>query len=787
MPLRIEFQALMMLVLLSAHVSWFGCVVSAELNVSYTQYNFDSPIVDYFWCSNSNESNSTKHLMVLTEMGFVYKSQEKGPTFSKLNDHIFSKGEDSTIAWFIRHPSNHEMIIFVGSKGVNWVTEDCGKTARKLALGKGIIEIDFHPTEEKWIIASSWTKCEDFIETSCEIYKELFVSRDMGEHWNLIASGVIQFSWFPSLEDNEASKRRILLLSQNHGLLKLKGELEYTLSYSDDFFQTSKVLFNRARHFVLSSNFLFVAGVNQEDKQEAMLSASSIKGINAFHFSEIILPFTRLRELSYTVLESESSRVVLNVNHNSDNYLYGNIYVSDSRGVTYSLSLKNNIRNPRGDDFDFYKAKGIDGIYIANSIDEEMLRFHLQSGNKALISSEGKRIRNRKGKEKPTTMKNLQDELKEFVKSYISFNKGGSWNLLAAPTLDSKGHRITCEDESCTLHIQFESMGLTHLQKILSLDEVPGLLIANGNVGTFLSNNPEDINTYISRDGGRTWKELAKGSHAFAAVNSGEEILLFPLNTPSNKFAYTFDDGQHWFEYELSTEPFEILNIVRAEGNDMLLTLVGEKVGEGGSSEGVIVNLNLTNALQGVCNDQALIEDLQAEAPSVTSLCFLGQEYHVRKRDFLSRCNIPLREKIQFSSFIETSTCACQEEDWECDAGFTNISGVCTWNQNFRKGLTPEMSENCVSFYYQSQGYRKVPGSICAEGVDHSPLKMDCPLRFLNVKRNMMLLALVFALIVYLLYLCSSSLMSNLCGWNRRDSKNYFPDGEEKEEEKRLK
>jgi hypothetical protein len=36
------------------------------------------------------------------------------------------------------------------------------------------------------------------------------------------------------------------------------------------------------------------------------------------------------------------------------------------------------------------------------------------------------------------------------------------------------------------------------------------LVIATGNVGHFLSENPEEINTYLSSDAGVSWKEVIK-------------------------------------------------------------------------------------------------------------------------------------------------------------------------------------------------------------------------------------------------------------------------------------
>ena len=43
--------------------------------------------------------------------------------------------------------------------------------------------------------------------------------------------------------------------------------------------------------------------------------------------------------------------------------------------------------------------------------------------------------------------------LDEFIKTKISFDKGGLWNDLKAPFLDSEGERVYCKNQECSLHL----------------------------------------------------------------------------------------------------------------------------------------------------------------------------------------------------------------------------------------------------------------------------------------------------------------------------------------------
>ena len=84
----------------------------------------------------------------------------------------------------------------IGTHGVNWVTEDCGANLKALNSGKKIHELKFHPSQRSWALAAGWTSCEDFDDGEpCEIYKELYMTKDLGNSWQFLKSHVFDFSW----------------------------------------------------------------------------------------------------------------------------------------------------------------------------------------------------------------------------------------------------------------------------------------------------------------------------------------------------------------------------------------------------------------------------------------------------------------------------------------------------------------------------------------------------------------------------------------------------------------
>ena len=87
-------------------------------------------------------------------------------------------------------------MLFVGSSQTNWYTTNCAADIQLMQAGRNIKEFQFHPIERDWVLASTYTSCEDFAsEDPCRIYKMLYVSQDLGKTWKFIADYVIQFSW----------------------------------------------------------------------------------------------------------------------------------------------------------------------------------------------------------------------------------------------------------------------------------------------------------------------------------------------------------------------------------------------------------------------------------------------------------------------------------------------------------------------------------------------------------------------------------------------------------------
>jgi len=61
--------------------------------------------------------------------------------------------------------------------------------------GKKVQEFLFHPTERTWALVASWTTCAEFINEPCRIYKELYMTQDLGKSYIKLSNYVYDFNW----------------------------------------------------------------------------------------------------------------------------------------------------------------------------------------------------------------------------------------------------------------------------------------------------------------------------------------------------------------------------------------------------------------------------------------------------------------------------------------------------------------------------------------------------------------------------------------------------------------
>lgn len=180
---------------------------------------------------------------------------------------------------------------------------------------------------------------------------------------------------------------------------------------------------------------------------------------------------------------------------------------------------------------DFGKIKSLEGTYMSNVIDQ-------------------------------TVLQNQQVRKKQnYRQTRISFNRGGSWVSLVPPKKDDLNRTINCYDsESCQLHLHSNSN--YQFGPFYSTVNAVGLVIGTGNVGKYLSNKADQINTFFSRDGGVSWSQIASGSHIYEMANHGGLLLLVDDQTPVRQALFSYNEGISFHKVKFADKDVYADNII---------------------------------------------------------------------------------------------------------------------------------------------------------------------------------------------------------------------------------
>lgn len=198
----------------------------------------------------------------------------------------------------------------------------------------------------------------------------------------------------------------------------------------------------------------------------------------------------------------------------------GNVYISDAKGIRYSLSLPNNIRTSTGE-CEFDKVLSLEGVYLANfkdTIDGPNTPSQADAtgpptsdpGDLTAVDRAGDRLTQEEieaeaegvqvdleKKHRSVASRSRQEEV---VRTVISFDKGGVWSYLKAPKVDSRGQKIDCPPDRCWLHLN----GITHFSEFApfySVENAVGIIMGTGNVGSYLRTEKDEVREQPPRQG----------------------------------------------------------------------------------------------------------------------------------------------------------------------------------------------------------------------------------------------------------------------------------------------
>jgi len=598
----------------------------------------------------------------------LHRSKDGGLTWSNITDKLPGATTGNLPAFLYPSTTDKNKIYIRGEGSTCWISNNQGASWESVKPEKSFRNLLWHPFLSDWALSSVNPN-----PSSPYGPYELYVTLDFGRSWKLVSSNVYDYEW------GDAGVRYVS--NNTIYIIKAVDDL-FDLVQTDDF---GSSFYTVQQHCVglVFRGMAVLAAVYLPTTDEVILKISPDVGSPIKHFYEAQFPFGNdLPNNAYYLLDDSTGAVFIGIDHGVSSS-WGNIYLSGSLGYRFIISLQYAAMDARYALYDFLAIRGLPGIYISNTVSD------------------------------------WQDNNVGYLQTFITFDNGATWEKLSAPHFDIDGNPIDCTG-SCGLQLHGWSSLLNSFGPVYSTPTSIGIVIGTGNIGSLLSYDETQLNTYISRDGGLTWKELLKGNTIYEIGDGGGIVVIAQLNQLTSTLYYTLDEGKTLQSFSFTNNPIQVVNIISGP------TLRGTKFVVLGirSGRSVLIGLDFSAAFDRQCNSGLDYENWSpSNGMGNGTSCLLGRDIVYRRRKQGAECFTGMVDHI-----VSISPCTCTEEDWECDFGYAraNANAPCEISISPPPFYPPPFCPAGTT-YNRSNGYQKEAGNGCVGGVDHSPTVVECP------------------------------------------------------------
>lgn len=308
------------------------------------------------------------------------------------------------------------------------------------------------------------------------------------------------------------------------------------------------------------------------------------------------------------------------------------LYLSDASGLYYTRILDRVLFIPRNDSIlrnrndilDFVPLPGIESTYMANIV----------TANNRLAT-------------------------------VISFDKGGMWTPINPPDTTYQGSPISppCTLPNCSLHLHSyysSTLRTIYAQSILTESNAPGLILATGNLGSTLSNDPKSASTYLSPDGGFTWKQVLPSLNTYRIADHGGVIMAVPLSYSTNTLYYSVDEGNNFVQTTFNTRNMYVGGAFTEPGatTDTFSIWGLENTFP---TDWMVVTVSFSNILSRPCNDSDYYLWQPTDGRTDDQRCVLGGTQAFSRRLASQIC----WNGRNFTRPTPLVPCACMPQDFE--------------------------------------------------------------------------------------------------------------------------
>lgn len=300
-------------------------------------------------------------------------------------------------------------------------------------------------------------------------------------------------------------------------------------------------------------------------------------------------------------------------------------------------------------------------------------------------------------------------------KSMITFDDGANWtylNITDAPNCNN--------DKECSLNIAWLTQR-TGGGDIAS-GETPGILIGVGNVGKYLEHNVEKLKTFLSRDGGLSWKKVSDSPTVFAFGDLGNILVTVPVNLEhflsgskekaADSLSFSLNQGETWSDVKLSSKMIPYFFVNSKDNTDKTFILFGKNVDK---NDAFVSTIDFSSAFTTVCGESDM-EEWFARVDPLTGkqVCVYGHSEKFNRRKIDAKCFVD--KKYDDLKVIE-KPCQCTIGDSECNYGFQiDENNVC-------QPILPMLSQFCEAEKKSKitlSSRRIIPGNLCEGGYQPS-------------------------------------------------------------------
>ncbi|KAH3671822.1 hypothetical protein OGAPHI_000008 [Ogataea philodendri] len=560
-------------------------------------------------------------------------------------DLKLSSGEPANITSCVIVPSDNQLAFALTGEKTQFYTRDQGKTWQSLdvdhpggPLSWGTVEVNYAKPD---MILFSFVDCsekDNFIYT-CE------------NHWLYSTDGLKSSPKKIPLENLE----QCMFLKQNKAFTSGPDERVVCIQRekadsglmqsptrlvaSSDFFKTVENNFGdvsnyQALNIEVEQSFLIVTVAHDQFSPDSEVSLYISKDGKTFDkaFFE-----NQMKSWMFRVLPSTPSSLYLGIfdDMNSKHMeMTADLYKSDSTGLFFDKVYDGYLANGFGLS-DFTKVQEIDGVYI-------------------ILSHENRMDKNSE----------------PLSKSKITFDDGKTWSFLK--TSDQDG----CNgDRDCSLNLVWTTMRSSDGN--FETGPTPGIILGIGNTGKYTTKDLKDLKSYVSRDGGRTWKKVLDSACVFTFADLGNIIAAVPVDMTSftsghidqkslpKDLIYSLDQGESWGSVDLGINVFPLDLLTSKDGSTQHVVLLAEA---NSFSSFYSFAIDFTGAFEKTCDDSDY-EDWYARVDPDTNepICVFGHKEKFKRRKYDAKCFV--NHSYQDLEKIE-EPCACTIADTECTYGF---------------------------------------------------------------------------------------------------------------------